>query len=82
MLVLKDGEIYTPEEVIKGNILIEEGQIKEIGDCPIPKGAEVIDLEGKIVAPGFIDIHTHGLYGHDSMDGQSAIEEISRGGSN
>jgi len=77
MLVLKDGEIYTPEEVIKGNILIEEGQIKEIGDCPIPKGAEVIDLEGKIVAPGFIDIHTHGLYGHDSMDGQSAIEEIS-----
>ena len=77
MLVLKDGEIYTPEEVIKGNILIEEGKIKEIGDCPIPQGVEVIDLEGKIVAPGFIDIHTHGLYGYDSMDGQSAIEEIS-----
>jgi N-acetylglucosamine-6-phosphate deacetylase len=77
MLVLKDGEIYTPEEVIKGNILIEEGKIKEIGDFTPPTGAELIDLEGKIVAPGFIDIHTHGLGGYDAMDGRSAIEEIS-----
>jgi N-acetylglucosamine-6-phosphate deacetylase len=77
MLVLKDGEIYTPEEVIKGNILIEEGKIKEIGDFTPPTGAELIDLEGKIVAPGFIDVHTHGLGGYDAMDGRSAIEEIS-----
>jgi N-acetylglucosamine-6-phosphate deacetylase len=77
MLFLKDGEIYTPEEVIKGNILIEEGKIKEIGDFTPPTGAEMIDLEGKIVAPGFIDVHTHGLGGYDAMDGRSAIEEIS-----
>jgi N-acetylglucosamine-6-phosphate deacetylase len=77
MLVLKDGEIYTPEEIIKGNILIEDGRIKEIGDFTPPKGAEVINLEGKIVSPGFIDVHTHGLGGYDTMDGRSAIEEIS-----
>ncbi|MBC7329647.1 N-acetylglucosamine-6-phosphate deacetylase [bacterium] len=77
MIFLRNGEIYTPEEVIKGNILIEDGKIKEIGDLNPPMGAEVIDLGGKIVAPGFIDVHTHGLGGYDAMDGRSAIEEIS-----
>ena len=41
-------------------ILIEESLIKAVGvDVEIPEDAEVIDLSGKWVTPGFIDAHCH-----------------------
>jgi len=39
----------------------------------------VIDVGGAYIAPGFIDIHTHGAGGHDFMDGSvEAIMEAAR----
>jgi imidazolonepropionase-like amidohydrolase len=44
----------------KGNLLIENGKIKQLGkDVAIPSGVEVIDVRGYWVTPGFIDCHTH-----------------------
>ena len=41
-------------------ILVEESLIKAVGvDVEIPEDAEVIDLSGKWVTPGFIDAHCH-----------------------
>jgi len=77
MLILAEAQICTPEEIFGGNILVEGGKIRAIGEFPFPKEAEVIPLEGKIVAPGFIDIHTHGVGGYDCMEGKSALEQIS-----
>ncbi|SKC65726.1 amidohydrolase family protein [Maledivibacter halophilus] len=61
MLLLKNGKILTMDEkqVVYGDILIENGKIKEIGgavDCP---GAETIDLKNNIVMPGLIDGYCH-----------------------
>ncbi len=63
------GKIITVnenEEIIEnGTILIKDGKIEALtaGTAPIPKGYEVIDAEGKVVLPGFIDTHTHqGLF--------------------
>lgn len=43
----------------KGDLLIREGRIAAIGEALTDRDAVVIDARGLIVAPGFIDLHTH-----------------------
>lgn len=68
--IIKNGRLITPDGIIDGYILYEDGKIAKIGtgDC-IPQADEVIDAQGRYVSPGFIDIHTHGAGGADYMDG-------------
>jgi N-acyl-D-amino-acid deacylase len=42
-----------------GDVWIKKGRIVKIGGRPDGKAAETIDATGKIVAPGFVDLHTH-----------------------
>jgi N-acyl-D-amino-acid deacylase len=41
------------------DVRIEDGMIAAVGANLDARGAEVVDVAGKIVAPGFIDVHTH-----------------------
>ena len=59
MLLLKNGKILENGKLVKKDILVENKQIKEISEEIINSTAQVIDLEGKFVAPGFIDVHVH-----------------------
>ena len=43
----------------RADIGIRDGVIAEIGRIDPAQAAETIDAEGLIVAPGFIDLHTH-----------------------
>ncbi|WP_137701704.1 N-acyl-D-amino-acid deacylase family protein [Marimonas lutisalis] len=43
----------------RGDVAITGDRIVCVGDCAGWQGAEVIDAAGRIVAPGFIDVHTH-----------------------
>ena len=61
-LVIKGGMIIdgmqTPR--FRGDVGIRDGMIVEIGSNIAVAGAkQVIDATGKIVAPGFVDLHTH-----------------------
>ncbi|MBI3743491.1 MAG: amidohydrolase family protein, partial [Chloroflexi bacterium] len=59
-LVIKNGTVVdgTGLPRYRADIGIKNGKIVEKGKVSA-NGAKVIDAEGKIVAPGFIDLHTH-----------------------
>jgi len=59
--IIKDGMIVdgTGQRRYRGDIGIKNGVIAEIGRLHRQDAKEVIDATGLIVAPGFIDIHTH-----------------------
>ena len=59
-LIVKNGEIITPDSRYVADIWCEGETITAIGrDLPVPPGAEVIDAAGHYVFPGFIDPHVH-----------------------
>lgn len=82
MLLLKNGEVHTPDKTIKNcDILIDKGKIKKINPDIDAKGAEIIDVSGKVVTPGFIDAHCHvGIYeeaiGDPGADGNEMTDPI------
>lgn len=59
MLLLKGGRIVDPIQRLDkvADLLIEDGKIKEIGS--IKTADQVIDVSGKVVLPGLIDMHVH-----------------------
>ena len=65
-----NGEIITPERNFGvGTVLIAEGKIIGIepGNYEVP-GSIGHDAHGGYIAPGFIDLHTHGAGDSDFMD--------------
>ncbi len=59
MLLIKNGKIVLEGEVLVGDLLVEQGTIKKIAPSITVEADEVIDAEGCIVFPGFIDPHVH-----------------------
>ncbi len=79
---LVGGKIYTPHQVVdKATIVINNGKIDRITNEIIEyeNDANVINVHGFHVAPGYIDIHIHGAMGVSMMDASpDAIHNISR----
>jgi N-acetylglucosamine-6-phosphate deacetylase len=49
------------------DVVVRDGRIAEL--CPRAVAADAIDLRGKYLSPGFVDIHVHGAQGCDTMQG-------------
>lgn len=43
----------------RADVAVKGGRIEEVGDLPGADASKVIDADGKVVSPGFIDIHSH-----------------------
>ena len=57
--VFQGGSIVLPDEVIKGCLVVENGEILGITMRPPNGGYEVIDVSGKVLLPGAVDSHVH-----------------------
>ena len=67
--VFTNGRIILTDRILDGySVIAEDGVISDVtkGNTAADK---VVDLGGRYLAPGFIDMHTHGAGGHDFMDG-------------
>jgi dihydroorotase len=61
-LLIKNGRVVDPASGLDGihDVLVADGRIAKVGKgLKAANGAEVVDAAGKVVCPGFIDIHVH-----------------------
>lgn len=71
MLVIKNAKIFTSAGRVfeKGDILIEDGKIVDVGENLSCNQGEIIDASGLVVIPGIVDAHSHiGGFGADMSD--------------
>jgi len=77
--LFRGGELYSPVHEGNKDLLIVGDRIARIAaHLDVPKGldVEIVDAEGKLVVPGFIDLHVH-LIGGGGEDGPtSRVPEI------
>ncbi|MDA7535709.1 N-acetylglucosamine-6-phosphate deacetylase [bacterium] len=73
-MILSNAHLISPGlEIPEGFLQIEEGEIFALGPMSeLPKDDHVIDLAGKRLLPGGIDIHCHGADGADTCDASVA----------
>ncbi|HWN13513.1 MAG TPA: amidohydrolase family protein, partial [Candidatus Dormibacteraeota bacterium] len=61
-LLIRNGRVVDPAGGTDAvaDVLIVDGRIQKVGrGLKAPAGAEAIDATGKVVCPGFIDMHVH-----------------------
>jgi len=84
-LVINNGRVIDPESKLDAvrNIAISDGKIAAISDKALT-GKKSIDAKGLVVAPGFIDLHSHSVMTiagarMQAMDGVTSSFELESG---
>ena len=83
-VVILNGRVIDPETSLDAvkNVGIKDGVIALITDEEI-SGKQVVDATGKVVSPGFIDLHAHGQnigdYRMQAMQGVTTMLELESG---
>jgi len=78
VIVVSGGDLILSGRLVsEGSLIIDGGRITAIESRRVdPAGATIVDASECYVAPGFIDVHVHGLHGHDTLDGEGAVAHI------
>ncbi len=68
-LALVNGRIVLPEHVVEGMAVVVDGGpagriMGVIPEEQLPPSVERLDVGGRWITPGLIDLHTHGALGH------------------
>jgi len=76
-ILLKGGRVLDPSQQHDGvaDLLLIDGKVEKLGrNLGAPDGAEIVDMSGKVVAPGLIDLHVH-----FREPGQEDLETVATG---
>ncbi|MBI2472689.1 MAG: imidazolonepropionase [Planctomycetes bacterium] len=80
--IILDGAVAIKEENI-----VDVGTTRQLEKKYNRKGVKIIDALGKVVLPGFVDCHTHAVFGGDRagefvqrIQGESYLEILKKGG--
>lgn len=81
--VLEGGRVLCPAGFMEdASLLVENGRLSGVGEIPpedIPPGARRIDVSGRTVLPGLIDVHVQGAGGSDLLDDDpGAVRTVAR----
>jgi imidazolonepropionase len=87
----RGAAMRTPGVVENGSLIMSYGHIDWLGPTanlpPLPQDADIVDVAGQIVLPGFVDSHTHLLFAgsregefEQRLQGISYQEITARGG--
>ena len=58
-ILLKNGQVVAGDRIVPADLLIEDGKIAQIAANIVCNDAQIVDVVGKTVMPGFVDIHCH-----------------------
>jgi len=60
-ILIKGGHVISPEDQLDGelDVLVEDGVIRQIDPQISAAADEVLEATGKVVSPGFLDMHVH-----------------------
>ncbi|MBI4582629.1 MAG: N-acetylglucosamine-6-phosphate deacetylase [Planctomycetes bacterium] len=85
-ILFRGGSLFLPDRIVSGvPVAVEGGRITALGKEALRRGRRRaralgrVDLEGRCLAPGFIDLHTHGALGIDfNSAGAAELEKVVR----
>lgn len=80
-LLIRDVHLVVPgRNIFPGDALIREGRIAALGriDTSPSPGTRIIEGRGRLLTPGLIDIHTHGIKDCLYEDGAEGIKKAAR----
>ena len=60
-ILIRGGQVIDPGRFnAVADVLIENGKIAAVGgNLTAPRGATILDVKGRLVLPGFVDLHVH-----------------------
>jgi N-acetylglucosamine-6-phosphate deacetylase len=77
MILLAGADLVLPDRVISsGSLVIDNDRILSVESGAGGTAAERYDLSDHYVLPGFIDVHIHGICGHDALQGLDALRAM------
>ncbi|MDD5351428.1 MAG: amidohydrolase family protein, partial [Chthoniobacteraceae bacterium] len=80
-VLFQNARLVFPDRIEpRGDLRVEDGRIVAIGAGLSPEPGDMVqELGGRLLAPGFIDLHIHGALGRDTMEATpEAFETICR----
>lgn len=79
--IFRGGDVVLPDRLAeRHSLIVEAGRVVEIvaGASAGAAGDRIVDVSDCFVVPGLVDVHVHGMAGHDVLDGAGAVERVSR----